>query len=131
MNRIEQKAFLEWEMVYPGKYYGTLNSEIERLWSNKKVPIIDIDVKGALNVREQFKKEAISIFLKTPSIDILKERLINRGTEDEESLKERLNKAEFELSFEQDFDFVVVNDKLAHAVDELNHIIENYLKQNN
>lgn len=127
-NKIDQGSFLEWEMVYPGKYYGTLNSEITRLWNNNQVPIIDIDVKGALNVKADFPKQAISIFIKTPSLSILKERLINRGTEDDKSLTERMNKAEFELSFEQDFDFIVVNDKLANAVDELNEIIDNYLK---
>lgn len=127
-NKIENQEFLEWEMVYPGKYYGTLNTELQRLWDNKQIPLIDIDVKGALKVKDNFKNEALSIFIKTPSLDILKQRLINRGTEDENSLNERLNKAKFELSFEHNFDFVVVNDKLALAVKELENIIFNYLK---
>ena len=126
-NKINNREFLEWEMVYPGKYYGTLNSEIERLWNKQQIPVIDIDVKGALNVKENFKNEAVSVFIKTPSLDILKQRLINRGTEDEKGLQERLNKAEFELSFEQNFDFIVVNDKLELAVNELENIIYNYL----
>lgn len=127
-NKINNQEFLEWEMVYPGKYYGTLNSEIQRLCVKQQIPLIDIDVKGALKVKDNFKNEALSIFIKTPSLDILKQRLINRGTEDESSLNERLSKAKFELSFEHNFDCVVVNDKLSIAVKELQHIINNYLK---
>lgn len=126
-NKITNDEFLEWEMVYPGKYYGTLNSEINRLCDNQQIPLIDIDVKGALNVKHNFKNEALSIFIKTPSLDILKQRLIKRGTEDEKSLNERLSKAKLELSFEHNFDFVVVNDVLELAVKELEDIIDNYL----
>lgn len=130
-KKIEGKEFLEWEMVYPGKYYGTLKNEITRLWDKGQTPIIDIDVKGALKVKDNLKENAISIFIKTPSLEILKHRLLKRATEDEKSLQERLDKATLELSFEQFFDFVVVNDDLENAINATAQIIGGFLNNNN
>ncbi|MDI9319342.1 MAG: guanylate kinase [Phycisphaerales bacterium] len=126
---IAQNNFLEWEMVYEGKYYGTLKSELNRIWQNHKIPLVDIDVKGALKVQEQYKAQALSVFIKAPSIDILSERLQKRGTEPPESLKERIDKAAYELSFASKFDHTIVNDDLGKASAELSKIVSQYLTQ--
>lgn len=126
---IDHNAFLEWEMVYPGKYYGTLIKEIERINQENKFPIVDIDVKGALNVKKNFPDRSISIFIKPPSLEVLKERLTLRGTETEELIKERIERAQFELLFEDKFDYVVVNDNLNAAVLQVEEIIRNFINK--
>src|SRR6476661_11150855 len=95
-RRIHENEFVEWEMVYEGKYYGTLKSELERIWNNKQVPILDIDVKGAIHVQQQFLEDCFTIFIEPPSIDELKKRLLGRGTENDETLQARINKAAYE-----------------------------------
>lgn len=127
-NKIKDHLFLEWEMVYPGKYYGTLLSEIERIHGHQQFPLVDIDVKGALNIKDKYQNNVLSIFIKAPSIEDLKQRLLQRATEDEKSLKERIEKAQEELSFEQSFDFTVVNDDLEIAINEVLCLIDNFLK---
>lgn len=127
-NAIQNNEFLEWEMVYEGKYYGTRKTELSRIWGQKKVPLVDIDVKGALNVQEAYRANALSIFIKAPSLEILKQRLENRGTETAESLNERLNKAEYELSFAEQFDHIIVNDTLEIASQELIGLVRNFLQ---
>lgn len=126
---IDEDAFVEWEMVYTGKYYGTLKSEMERLWGSGKTPLVDIDVKGALAIQERYRNSSLSIFIKAPSLDILRERLMLRGSETEKSLQERLDKAAYELSFLPQFDKVIVNDNLEMATQELIAVIENFLAQ--
>jgi len=122
-KKIQQGKFLEWEEVYKNQYYGTLKSEVERLWSEKKHILFDVDVKGGVNLKKYFGPLALSMFIKPPSFDVLKTRLINRGTETEESLQKRLAKAAFELGFEKEFDVVIVNDVLQNALDEaLDHV---------
>src|SRR3982751_1304256 len=91
-NRIQHAAFVEWEMVYEGKYYGTLKSELQRIWSEGKAPVLDIDVKGAIHVQQQFPDTTLSLFIEPPSVDELKRRLMSRGTETKESLNTRVNK---------------------------------------
>lgn len=124
---IEEEAFIEYEMVYEGKYYGTLKTEIDRMWSNAQVPLIDIDVQGAMNVQKQYPDTSLSVFIKAPSIEELRKRLESRGTETPETLAERVHKAEEELLHASEFDHVVVNDDLEVAYTELFDIISKYI----
>ncbi len=117
-NKIQHDQFVEWEMVYEGKYYGTLKSELARIWSEGKVPLLDIDVKGAIHVQQQFPETTLSIFIEPPSIDELKRRLTGRGTENEESLQARINKAAYEISFKHSFHQVILNNDLDKACAE-------------
>lgn len=111
-KKIEQDEFIEWEEVYAGNFYGTLKSEIERIWAEGKNVIFDVDVKGGLNLKKYFGDKALAIFVKVPSMEILKQRLNDRGTESEESLSRRLFKANFEMGFQNQFDVVLVNEDL-------------------
>lgn len=124
---VSRQAFVEWEMVYTGKYYGTLKSELQRIWEEGRVPLVDIDVKGALAIQQAYPDRCLSLFIQAPTLDILKQRLIQRGTETPESLNERLNKASFELGFASRFDAVVVNDRLEVAAEELKALIASFL----
>jgi guanylate kinase len=126
-EKIQMNAFVEWEMVYEGKYYGTLKEELERIWKEGKTPILDIDVKGAIHVQQQFTKTSLSIFVKPPSVDELKKRLQSRGTENEQSIATRLNKATYELSFSHSFDKVIVNRELDKACAETEEVILSFL----
>ena len=126
-NKIQHNEFLEWEMVYEGKYYGTLKSEIDRIWSQGKVPVLDIDVKGAIHVQQQFNEGTLSLFIEPPSVEELKNRLQSRGTETEESLAARVNKASYELSLKEHFDKIVVNIDLQKACTEANNIVAAFL----
>jgi guanylate kinase len=117
-QRIENNEFVEWEMVYEGKYYGTLKSELQRIWDAGKVPILDIDVKGAIHVEQQYKKSTLSIFIEPPTIDVLKTRLLSRGTETQDSIDARVNKAAYEISFKHHFNVNIVNDDLQTACRE-------------
>lgn len=124
---IEQDAFIEWEMVYEGKYYGTLKEDIYRIWDNGQSPLVDIDVQGAMSVQKKYPDNSLSIFIKAPSIGELRSRLINRGTETIENIEERVQKAEVELPYASRFDSVIVNDDLEKATTELVAIIEDFL----
>ncbi len=126
---IEKEQFIEWEMVYEGKFYGTLKSEFNRIWEEKGFPLVDIDVMGALNIKEQYTHNSLSIFIKAPSIAELEQRLIKRGTETPETLKERVAKAESELGYATSFDKVIVNDDLETASKELIDTIKSYLSE--
>ena len=109
-EKIHDKEFLEWEMVYEGKYYGTLKSEIERIWKEKKIPVLDIDVQGAIHVQQQYPVNTIAIFVQAPSISELKRRLQSRGSETEETLKARLNKSTYEMTFRNHFENIIINE---------------------
>lgn len=126
-NKIQHDAFVEWEMVYEGKYYGTLKAELARIWSEGKVPVLDIDVKGAIHVQEQYPETTLTLFIEPPSVDELKRRLQSRGTESEESLNARVNKASYELSFKQAFDHIIVNDDLEKAQKQAEDIVKAFL----
>ena len=126
-KKIQQKEFAEWEMVYEGKYYGTLKSELKRIWGLGKVPVLDIDVKGALHVQQQYPENTLSIFVEPPSVDELKKRLLSRGTETEESLAARVNKASYEISFKDHFDNIIVNDDLDKACNLALKIVGDFL----
>lgn len=123
---IEEDAFIEWEMVYTGKYYGTLKSEMERIWSAGKCPLVDIDVQGALAIRKKYPDISLTIFIEAPSLEVLRERLKTRGTETEHSLEERVNKAVLELTFAPQFDCIIINENLDVATAELRTVVENF-----
>lgn len=127
-SKIQQEEFAEWEMVYEGKYYGTLKSELRRIWNENKIPLLDIDVKGAIHVQQQYRKESLSIFIQPPSVDELRRRLESRGTETAESLQARLNKSAYELSFHDHFDHIIINDDLDKACEKAKQIVENFMK---
>ena len=116
---IDEDAFVEWEMVYTGKYYGTLKSEMQRIWEAGKSPLVDIDVKGALAIRDKYPELCLTIFIEAPSLTVLRERLRSRGTETDHSIEERVSKAEYELTFAPQFDKILVNDDLDIATKEL------------
>jgi guanylate kinase len=126
-KRIQQNDFIEWEMVYEGKYYGTLREELQRIWDHEQVPLLDIDVKGAIHVMQQFPDSALTIFIEPPSVEELRRRLESRGTETEESLRARVNKAAYEISFKEHFHEVIVNDDLATACARAEEIIRPFL----
>ncbi|NMD00440.1 MAG: guanylate kinase [Bacteroidales bacterium] len=126
-QKINENKFIEWEEVYPNRYYGTLKEEIERIWNKNHIVLFDVDVKGGINLKKIFQNNAISIFISPPSIEILKERLINRGTENEESLKMRVEKAAYEMTFAKQFDYIVVNDNLSIAIEEIKEIVKSYI----
>lgn len=126
-NKIKEAAFLEWEEVYENQYYGTLKSEIERIWSEGKTVIFDVDVIGGLNIKKQYPKECLSLFIMPPSVDVLRERLSGRGTESEAKLEMRLAKAEQEISKNQEFDKVILNDDFGIACGETMQEITNFI----
>jgi guanylate kinase len=128
-HKIQNQEFIEWEMVYEGRYYGTLKSEIQRLRNNHKIPILDIDVKGAIHVQEQYPEQSLSIFVQPPSIEELKRRLEFRNTESPEALQDRLSKASYEISFRHHFNNIIVNDNLQNACEEARHIVSNFLSR--
>jgi guanylate kinase len=125
--KIANNEFLEWEEVYQDQFYGTLRSEIDRIWSMGKAIIFDIDVQGATDLKEQFGKNSITIFVKPPSIDVLIERLRGRNTETEESFNKRVKKIQKEAAFENTFDAVIINDELAYAQGEAEIIVNHFL----
>jgi guanylate kinase len=127
-QKIQQNEFVEWEMVYEGKFYGTLKSELQRIWDNNQVPLLDIDVKGALHVKQQYPNTTLTLFIEPPSVEELKKRLQSRGTETAESLQTRVNKASFELSFKDHFDECIVNDDFDKACKKAEQIIRKFLR---
>ncbi len=126
-QKIQHKEFAEWEMVYEGKYYGTLKSEMKRIWALNKVPVLDIDVKGAIHIQQQYPENTLSIFVEPPSVDELRNRLGSRGTETPDSIAARINKAAYELSFKEHFNKCVVNDDLERACSEAVMLVEEFL----
>ncbi|WP_027002329.1 guanylate kinase [Hugenholtzia roseola] len=127
-EKIAQKAFVEYEEVYQGLFYGTLQSEIERIWQEGKIALFDIDVKGGINLKKYFGSQALSIFVKPPSLTALAERLEKRQTESEERKAERLKKAQEEMQFEADFDCVLLNDDLDTALKEAEKLLLQFLE---
>jgi guanylate kinase len=129
IDRIEKGDFVEWEEVYSGSLYGTLKSEVERIWADGKVIIFDVDVKGAIQLKKYFKEEGLSIFIKVQNISELEQRLKARGTENIESLKKRIEKVESEMVYQSNFDVVVTNDVLETAKQETEEIVKNFINQ--
>lgn len=128
-GHIYQNDFLEYEMVYEGLYYGTLKSELTRIWNLGKIPVLDIDVKGAIKIQKQLGENSLSIFIMPPSIEILKQRLENRKTETAENIQMRLDKAAFEISFSSQFNAIIQNNDLTTASAETENVIRNFLNK--
>lgn len=126
-NYRDQGKFLEWEEVYKDQFYGTLLSELDRIWAIGKHLVFDVDVKGGLNIKRQFPHNALAIFIQPPSVEELKSRLLKRGTETEESLKKRVGKAKEEMAYAPQFDKIIVNDDLEKAVEETRRTIHDFL----
>ena len=126
-KKIHDKEFLEWEMVYEGKYYGTLKSDIERIWKENKIPVLDIDVQGAIHVQQQYPVNTIAIFIQPPSTEELKRRLKLRGSETDQSLQARLNKSGYEMTFKEHFENIIINEKFENACKEADKIIDDFL----
>ena len=124
---IAREKLLEWQEVYPGSYYGTPVSEVERIRSNGQFPVFDVDVVGGLNIKKMFRDKALAIFIRPPSYEILESRLRSRASDNEESLQKRLNKVKWELSFEKEFDSVIVNDKLEDAFKQAETLVQDFL----
>lgn len=128
-QKIEEDAFVEWEEVYTDNFYGTLKSELERIWSLNGIAVFDIDVIGGLNLKKQFKEQALSIFVKPPSKDELEKRLRLRDTESEEKIQMRLAKAETEIAYAPSFDVVLENDILERALRKAEYIVEEFISK--
>ena len=126
-QKIQHNEFVEWEMVYEGKYYGTLRSELQRIWQTGRTPLLDIEVKGAIHIREQYPDSTLALFIEPPSVDELRRRLEMRGTETIESLLARVNKASYEISFKHHFDQIIVNDDLNKACREAEEAIDRFV----
>lgn len=129
MRKVAEGAFVEWEEVYSGTRYGTLRSEVERIWARNHVIVFDVDVMGGINLKRIFGGKARSIFIQPPSIEELRRRLVNRGTDSPEVIEKRVDKAEFELGKAPEFDCRVVNDVLEQAVAEAVACIEEFLAE--
>jgi len=125
-EKIDNDEFIEWEEVYAGNFYGTLKTEIERIWSEGKNVIFDVDVKGGINLKKYFGDRALAIFVKVPSMEVLTNRLKDRATESEESLSRRLFKAKFEMTFQDKFDIVLVNEELDKSLAEAQRLYDQF-----
>jgi len=126
-QKIAEDAFVEFEEVYTDKYYGTLKSEVEKIWNEGKTVIFDVDVKGGISLKKYFGEQALSIFIEPPSIEELERRLISRNTDDAETIKTRVAKAEEEMSYAKEFDKIVINSDLSEAKKEIESLIKNFI----
>lgn len=129
IRSIENDEFIEWEMVYEGKYYGTLRREAERIWNEGRHVVFDVDVEGGMNLKEKFGLRALSIFVMPPSLEILEQRLRARGSETEATLAVRVEKARTEMEYATRFDTIILNDDLERAVAECKNVILQFLQQ--
>ena len=126
-NKIANDELVEYQEVYEGRYYGTLKSEVERITGMGKNVVLDLDVLGGVNVKKMYGERALSIFIQPPSVEVLRQRLINRGTDSMEDIKARVDKAEFEISIGPQFDHTVINDDLDTAVNEVHNLISDFI----
>ena len=126
-NKIRNDEFVEWEEVYPGQYYGTLRSEIERIWAKGSHVIFDVDVIGGLNLKRKFTEGSLVVFIMPPSIEELEKRLDRRSSDSDESIRKRIEKAKKEISYSSQFDIVIVNDVLETALEEAEQIVRKFL----
>lgn len=127
-SKIKQGAFLEWEEVYEDHFYGTLKSEVERIWNDGKEVIFDVDVKGGVNIKKHFGQQALALFVMPPSVEELGRRLRRRSTDDEATIIKRLDKAEYEISFAGQFDLRIINDQLDEAIERCSKAIKRFLE---
>lgn len=128
-EKINNNEFVEWQEVYKNSFYGTLKTEVERIWASKKHVIFDVDVKGGLSLKDFFKERALSIFISPPSLEELEKRLRERKTETEESLKKRIDKFQYEVTFQEKFDKIIINNYLKNAMVEAETLLKNFIDQ--
>ena len=128
-QKIDNDEFVEWEQVYPGQFYGTLKSEIQRIWDAGKSVVFDVDVKGGLSIKNYYAEKALAIFVKCPSMEVLEQRLRDRKTDSEESISARLFKVKFEMGFETKFDVILVNNDLEEALAKAQQLVDNFIKE--
>lgn len=128
-QKIDNNEFVEWEQVYVGAFYGTLKSEIERVWSQKKHVLFDVDVKGGLSLKKYYGNRALAIFVKVPSLEMLEQRLKARGTDSIDSISKRLFKVKFEMSFENQFDVTLVNEDLETTLVKAQQLVDDFLRK--
>ncbi|GAB4002060.1 guanylate kinase [Spirosoma daeguense] len=129
-EKIDNNEFVEWEEVYTGAFYGTLKSEIQRVWDSGKHVLFDVDVQGGLKLKEFYGDKALAVFVKVPDEATLRQRLIGRGSETEESLSRRLFKVHFEMSFQDRFDVILMNDDLDTSLEKAQKLVDNFVKEN-
>lgn len=127
-QKIENDEFVEYEQVYEGRYYGTLKTEVQRIWDKGNVIIFDVDVKGGINLKKYFGDRALSVFIQAPSIDELRRRLVNRGTDSEADIDARVAKAAEEMTFSDKFDYILINDELDKAFEDIDKVVDDFLK---
>lgn len=128
-EKIKNNQFIEWEEVYEGRYYGTLKSEVERIWQKGNVVLFDVDVVGGVNIKKQFGEKALSVFVMPPSIEELEKRLKGRATDSEEEIQKRIAKAEEEIAYARHFDYTILNDNLDKAKQESESLLDNFLRE--
>ena len=129
-DKISNGDFVEYEEVYKGSYYGTLKTEVERIWEKGNIIVFDIDVKGGLNLKRLYGKNSLAVFIQPPSVTVLRERLINRATDDAQAIEKRIAKANEELAFANEFDTIIVNDNLELALNKAEEIVLNFCSSN-
>lgn len=127
--RIAENGFVEHEEVYPGRFYGTLKSEIKRIWDAGHVVIFDVDVKGGVNLKKYFGRDALSVFIQAPSVEVLRERLVKRGTDSAEDIEKRVAKAAEEMTYAPQFDHILINDDLQKAFEEAEALVSHFLSK--
>jgi guanylate kinase len=127
-KKIDEDAFIEWEEVYEGNFYGTLKSEVEKIWNEGKHVIFDVDVKGGLNLKRYFANKALAVFVKVPSLEVLESRLHDRNTDSPHSISRRLFKAKFEMSFEKEFDITLINENLEDSLKTAQKLVDDFIK---
>lgn len=128
-DQIDKEAFIEWEEVYTNNFYGTLKSEIERIWANGKSVIFDVDVIGGLNLKRIFGEQALSVFVKPPSYEVLEKRLRNRSTETEDKIQQRMKKANEEFAYAPEFDVILINDNLDESCNKAKEMVSEFLSK--
>ncbi len=129
-KKIDNNEFIEWEEVYPGSYYGTLRTEVYRIWNKGNHVIFDVDVVGGLNIKKQFAEKILAVFIQPPSIEVLETRVRKRQSDSEDKIRERINKAEWEMKFANEFDRIVVNNEISVAKIELLSLVNEFLDNN-
>lgn len=126
-KRIADNEFVEYEEVYPGSFYGTLKSEVERIWDNGDAIIFDVDVKGGVNLKKYFGDRALSVFIQAPSVEVLRQRLVGRATDSPEAIERRVAKAAEEMTYADKFDHIIVNDDLQKAYADAEKLVDDFL----
>lgn len=130
-QKISENAFIEYEMVYPGKYYGTMYNELERIWKQNKIPLRVVDVLGAVELKKKFESNSLAIFIQPPSIEVLHQRLELRNTDTEKAIQERIKRASMEMKYASHFDNVIVNDQLEIAIQQISILVKDFIRKLN